>query len=134
MIGRAANPMPLPLSTSIGEMVRSIEGIREAYLPQCYVAGVVEPPAQILVLVLDDPSNPGVLEAIDKGLVRLLPQGMHLDVWPLSYSNNLLGTIRETRTHLHCKPPTEPKLWWKILAWLFIVWFVWRLVLILFFR
>jgi hypothetical protein len=126
--------MPQPLSDSIGQMVRSINGIREAYLPQWYVAGVVEPPAQILVLVLDDTSDPRVLEAVDQGLVRLLPQGMHLDVWPLTCEHSLLGSVRETRTHVHCKPPVEPKRWWKIPVLLFVIWFVWEVGRILFAR
>jgi hypothetical protein len=106
--------MPQTLPESIAEMVRTIPGIREAYLPQCYVKGVVEPPAQILVLVLDDASDQRVLDEVGQGLARRLPQAMHLDVWPLTPGHSLLGTVRGTRTHLHCAPPPEKKPWWKI--------------------
>jgi hypothetical protein len=113
-LGRPAKPMPQPLSDAIGEMIRSIAGIREAYLPQCYVKAIVEPPAQILVLVLDDVADQSVLDSVGQGLSRVLPQGMHLDVWPLTDGHSLLDTIRGTRMHIHCSPPTEKKPWWKI--------------------
>jgi len=113
-LGRPAKPMPQPLSDAIGEMIRSIAGIREAYLPQCYVKAVVEPPAQILVLVLDDVADHIVLDSVGQGLSRVLPQGMHLDVWPLTDDHSLLDTIRGTRMHIHCSPSAEKKPWWKI--------------------
>ena len=113
-LGRPAKPMPQPLSDAIGKMILSIAGIREAYLPQCYVKSIVEPPAQILVLVLDDVADQSVLDSVGQGLSRVLPQGMHLDVWPLTDGHSLLDTIRGTRMHIHCSPPTEKKPWWKI--------------------
>src|SRR6266516_1386210 len=80
LLGRPAKPMPQALSAEIGMMVRAIPGIREAYLPQCYVKAVVEPPAQVLVVVLDDAADrQSVLDAIGQGLTRVLPQGAHLD-------------------------------------------------------
>jgi hypothetical protein len=96
-------------------MVRSNAGIREAYLPQCYVKAIVEPPAQILVLVLDDAADhQSVLDSVGRGLSHALPEGMHLDVWPLSDGDSLLDTVRGTRMHIHCTPPAEKKPWWKI--------------------
>ena len=115
MLGRPAQPMPQSLSEAIGEMVRGIAGIREAYLPQCYVAAVVQPPTQILVLVLDNTTDPqNVLDAVGKALNHMLPQGMHLDVWPMTGRDSLLSTVRGTRTHIHSAPPPEKKSWWKI--------------------
>ncbi len=113
-LGRPAKPMPQTLSDAIGEMVRSIGGIREAYLPQCYVKGIVEPPAQILVLVLDDAADQSVLDLVGQGLERVLPQGVHPDVWPLSDGHSLLDAIRGTRMAIHCASPSEKKPWWKI--------------------
>ncbi len=115
-LGRPAEPMPESLSDGISEMVRGIVGIREAYLPQCYVKAVVEPPAQILVLVLDDAADhQTVLDSVGEGLSRLLPHGVHLDVLPLSEGNSLLETVRGTRMHIHSWLKTEKKPWWKIL-------------------
>jgi len=52
MLGRPAQPMAQALSASIAQLVRGIAGIREAYLPHCFIKGVVEPPTQVLVVVL----------------------------------------------------------------------------------
>jgi hypothetical protein len=132
LLGRAAKPIPRALSDSISDMVRTIPGIREAYLPQCYAKGLVEPPAQVLVLVLEDASDQKVLNAVGQGLARILPPGQHLDVWPMTYGHGLLETVRATRTHVHCTPPPAPKRWWRIPAGLFVLWFLWRLGQILF--
>src|SRR5437016_4212751 len=96
-LGIPAKPMPQETSDAIGAMVDGIPAVQEAYLPQRYVKAVVEPPAQILVLVLDDPANQTVLDAVGKGLARVLPEGVHLDVWPLDPGHNLLTTIRQTK-------------------------------------
>ena len=103
-LGRPAKPIPQRLSDAIAEMVRGVVGVREAYLPQCYVKGIVEPPAQILVLVLDDPADQNLLDSVGQGLAGVLPQGMHLDVWPLTDGHSLLDTIRGTGMLLHCPP------------------------------
>ncbi|MGO9211723.1 MAG: enhanced serine sensitivity protein SseB C-terminal domain-containing protein [Terriglobales bacterium] len=116
-LGSPAKPIPQGLSDAIGDTVRSIAGIREAYLPQCYVKGIVEPPAQILVLVLDGSADhQSILDSVGQGLTRVLPQGVHLDVWPLTDGHSLLDTVRGTRTHIHCSPPSEKKPWWRILG------------------
>jgi hypothetical protein len=115
-LGRPAKPMPPEMSQAIGEMVRGISAIREAYLPQCYVKALVEPPAQILVLVLDDPGDQHVLDAVGEGLARVLPQGVHLDVWPLTPSHDLLPTIRQTKMQPGggTAPSPTRKPWWKM--------------------
>jgi hypothetical protein len=114
MLGAAAKPMPKTLSATLGQLVRGTAGIREAYLPQCFVRGIVEPPAQVLVVVLDaEADHPRVLDLLGQGLVGVLPAGMHLDVWPMRETDDLLRTVRGTRTHIHCDPPPERKPWWK---------------------
>ena len=115
-LGRPAKPMPYETSAAIAEMVQGIPAIREAYLPQCYVKAVVEPPAQILVLVLDDPADQKTLDAVGQGLEDILPPGMHLDVWPLDLGHDLLPTIRQTRMEAGgvAAPVANKKPWGKI--------------------
>jgi hypothetical protein len=133
VLGRPARPMPQGLSDAIGVMVRGITGIREAYLPQCFVKSVVEPPAQVLVVVLDDGADRQiVLDAVAQGLSRVLPQGQHLDVLPMTSNDGLLSTVRGTRMHIHCTPPRERKRWWMVALLLFILWFLWGVGRILF--
>lgn len=115
-LGRPAKPMPQEISTAIAEMVHGMPAIREAYQPQCYAKAVVEPPAQILVLVLDDPADQETLDAVGQRLEHILPPGMHLDVWPLDNGHDLLPTIRETRMQpgSAAGPVINKKPWWKI--------------------
>ena len=114
MLGRPAQPMPQSASDALGTMVRSIVAIREAYLPQCYVKSVVEPPTQVLVLVFDDGADPqSLLDAVDQGLTRVLPQGQHLDVLPMMNGDGLFSTVRGTRMHIHCTAPLDPKPCWR---------------------
>ena len=90
-----------------------MEQCAPAYLPQCYVKDIVEPPAQILVLVLGDADDQTVLDAVGQGLSRVLPQGVYLDVWPLSDGHSLLDTIRGTRMQIGCAAASETKPWWR---------------------
>src|SRR5436190_1867859 len=93
LLGRPAKPMPQTLSDAIGTMVRGVTGIREAYLPHCVVKSVVEPPAQVLVVVLDDGADrQSVLDTVALGLTRVLPEGQHLDVLPMTSTDGLLST------------------------------------------
>jgi hypothetical protein len=56
------------------------------------VQGVVDPPTQVLVLVLDGAADhQNVLNAAEKGLDQVLPKGMHLDVWLMSGHDDLLS-------------------------------------------
>jgi hypothetical protein len=94
-LGKAARPMPQHLCDAIGDLVSNIERIREAYLAQCYVAGIVDPAAEILVLVVDDLINQqNVLHSVDGGLARIMPTGMHLDVLVVNNRDKLLAMIR----------------------------------------
>lgn len=115
LLGAPAKPMPLAQSNAIGEMVRGIAGVCEAYLPQCFVREVMDAPAQVLVLVLDRAANRhSVLDAVGEGLARLMATGTHVDVWLMYEDDNLLSTVRGTRTHVHCPPPPAKKPWWRI--------------------
>jgi hypothetical protein len=109
-LGRPAKPMPQEVSAAIGKMVDGIPAVREAYLPQCYVKAVVEPATQILVLVMDDPGNQTVLDAVGEGLSRVLP--------PLEPDHDLVATIRQTKMPAGSgatpAPAPRRKPWWKI--------------------
>ena len=84
MLGAPAQPMPQTHCEAIGRAVAQIEGILEAHLPQCYVANVMEGPAQILVLVLHSPNDVDrMLGKIDDLLRTCLPEGATLDLWPI---------------------------------------------------
>jgi len=118
LLGAPAKPIEKSLSDAIGEMISKITEIQEAYLPQCYAKGFVEPPAQILVIVLDSAADTqSILTAVGNGLSQILPQGVHLDVWPMDQGHGMLANIRNTKTNLHSLPPPLPtqqkKPWWR---------------------
>ena len=97
IIGPPAIPMEESLSTAIGKLTESIEGILEAHLPQMFIIGVMEEPAQVLVIVRDDNADHAVIaEQLGLGLKQILPRGMHLDVWPISVGHAMLKSVRET--------------------------------------
>ena len=95
MLGAPAKPMDPLISDALGELTSSIEGIVEAHLPQCFVLGVMDKPAQILVVVIDQTvERKIVFEQIGQGLSRILPSGQSLDVWPMDKKNSLLSNVR----------------------------------------
>jgi len=113
----ASPAKPLPQADAIGEMVRGITGICEAYLPHCFVMGVMEAPAQVLVLVIDRAANrERVLDSVGNGLALVVPPATQLEVFTIYEDDSLLASVRGTGTHLHCPPPLKKKPWWKILG------------------
>lgn len=53
-IGPPAKPIPKQVSDAIGAALGQIAEIEEARLPMVYIKGHVDPPAQVLVVVLDE--------------------------------------------------------------------------------
>ena len=85
--------MPEALSRAIGEALGSILTIREAYLPNLYIQNVIDPPAQVLVVVLEHDA-PKELRRINEVLRGVVPDGFSLDIflwWP---NEPLLPTVR----------------------------------------
>lgn len=96
LLGAPANPMEEELSRAIGQLTGSIEGILEAHLPQLFAVGVMEEPAQVLVLVLAREADlTKITEELGRGLSDLLPRGMHLDIWPIPVGHEMLDNVRE---------------------------------------
>ena len=113
-LGKPAKPMDESLVRAISALVSDIEGVLEAHLPQCYVAGVVDPPAQVLIMVIRSQQEAEtVLYKIGVGLESILPPGVHLDVLPVSPSHPLLIAARKAECLI--KRPDAPKKrpWWK---------------------
>ena len=56
-IGPPAKPIPKQLSDAIGTELGKIPDILEAHLPMVYIKGQIDPPAQVLVIVLEENSR-----------------------------------------------------------------------------
>ncbi len=97
MLGTPAQPMAESLQESISTMLVNVAGVLEAHLPQCYAMGVMEWPAQVLVVVIEaTASSEDVMDAILLGLAERLPEEIQLDVWPIDPEHSLLATVQAT--------------------------------------
>jgi hypothetical protein len=98
--GAPAKPMPIEISEAIGHLACTSPEVIEAHLPQCYMPGMMEAPAQVLVLILSSKAN---LESILRGITVRLPDilapGMPLDILPLLADNQLVNNVRAA----HCR-------------------------------
>jgi len=100
-IGPPANPLPPEMQAKIANAVSGISGIAEADLPQCYSMGLVDPSAQILVLVLQPGVGPeSVMPQVQENLRSALPSGMFLDIFPFGPNHPMLAMVRKTNTKL----------------------------------
>ena len=112
LIGAPAHPMPKARSHEIAQMVAGINGILEAHLPQFFIVGVSERPAQVLFVSLDESANKdSVLGRIGDGLIRVLPKGEYLDVWPIDHNDSILVEVRQAGCEIFRSTPRKP--WWK---------------------
>jgi len=97
LLGAPARPLDAALARSVGSLATSIQGVKEAHLPECFLMGVMEAPAQVLVVVhVPEIGVKEIERELDEGLRRLLPPGMELDVWSIPYDHPLLQDIRST--------------------------------------
>jgi hypothetical protein len=97
LIGAPARPVHQELAKAISSLCRSLPGIGEAHLPQCFLLGVMMGPAQVLVIVYTQGSDlTSIQRGLTLGLSRILPPGSDLDIWPIPYGHDLLDDIRST--------------------------------------
>ena len=100
-LGSPARPMASDLSTEITKLLGSIRGIVEAHVPQCYAAGVIDVPAQILIVVV----TPGIADflvasEISQGLTKILPTGVHMDFMLMGETTPELKAVRRANCRI----------------------------------
>ena len=112
LLGAPSAPMPRERSDALARLASSTGGILEAHLPQVFAMGVMQAPAQVLVVCID-PSvdQEQVLGAVGDGLSKILPPDFHLDVWPLSPSSELLADVRAVGCMIAESSRKRP--WWR---------------------
>lgn len=93
-LGAPAVRMEPTIVLALGDLVDETAGVLEAHLPQAYIPTAMSAPAQVLVIVTEDADAQRGLDQIGAGLRRILPEGRHLDVWPMSPGDPLLGSVR----------------------------------------
>jgi SseB protein C-terminal domain len=99
-IGPPAKPIPKQTSDAIGTALGKIPEIVEAYLPMIFAEGHIDPPAQVLVVVLDG-KGPSPQARVSEALRAVLPTNSHMDVMESDPSDPKLATIRATGTQLN---------------------------------
>ena len=71
--GVPAKPMPEIMADAIGQVVAQVPGIREAYLPQCFMQGDAEA-RQVLVVGVEDPGRiPEIMHELMGKMKLVLP-------------------------------------------------------------
>ena len=111
--GAPAKPMAEERSRAVAQLVASTPGIAETYLPQCYAVGFVDPPAQVLVVILTPGADvAAVMQPLGTGIARIFPPGEHLDILP-SLDRGTLRTIRASGTQIYTSGIADARPWWK---------------------
>jgi hypothetical protein len=111
LFGVPANPMPKVMADAIGQAVAQVAGIREAYVPQCYIQGDTEA-RQVLVLGVDSRDGiPAILQELMGKMKQVLPEGQFtIDILPFLTSSMPNGArVRKCKIY-----DARPKPWWKL--------------------
>ena len=99
-IGAPAEPIPKQISDAIGTELGNIPEILEAHLPLVYIKGLIDPPTQILFVVVEE-DGPSLQGKIVEVLGRVLPTNFYIDVSELYARDPQLPAIRASGTQLN---------------------------------
>ena len=108
--GVPAKPMPEIMADAIGQVVAQVHGIRDAYLPQCFIQGDAEA-RQVLVVGVEDPGKiPEIMDDLMGKMSLVLPESQFIDILPFSISS-MPGGARVTECKIF---GAKSKPWWKL--------------------
>jgi len=98
IISPPVKPVKKKLLKTLSKVLSDIEPVREAHLPLVLEIGSNLPPALVLFVVVDPPSEiPVVMDTINTHFKFPLPEGKLLDIRPITKDFKLLPTIRDTK-------------------------------------
>lgn len=110
--GAPANPMPETMAEAIGQVVAQVPGIREAYLPQCYIPGYLEVRQVLVVGVRNAEEIPKIMDDLMGKIKLVLPAYQFVDILPFPVSAMpIAARVAECKifgTDLEVAKP-----WWK---------------------
>ncbi|MFM7738031.1 MAG: enhanced serine sensitivity protein SseB C-terminal domain-containing protein [Planctomycetota bacterium] len=113
LLGAPSKPMPRERSEALAQLASTTSGILEAHLPQMFAIGVMQEPAQVLVVCIAHSADQElVLSAIGHGLSKILPPDFHLDVWPVAPGSDMLADVRGVGCMIAQNSRKRP--WWKL--------------------
>jgi hypothetical protein len=99
-IGNPAKPIPKQISDAIGRELGKISEILEVHLPLVYIEGLIDPPAQILFVVVEE-NKPSPQGKIAEVMRRVLPTNFYMDITELHSKDPQLPAIRASATQLN---------------------------------
>ncbi len=109
--GPPAKPMAAERSQAIGAALGKLAGLGDAHLPMVYIQGTIDPPAQVLFVVLDQ-NAPSQLRNIADAFRQILPSEVspyvfEPDVFEWRPDDTTLPTARSTGCALNLRPQAE---------------------------
>ena len=115
--------MDARLARSIAELTASVPEVQEAYLFGCLLPGM-SAPAEVLTLVFSPSCEfAAAISTVSRDLRAVLPPRTHLDVWPITPANSIVGSVRLLGRKLFTRSPIgepifdeptpEAKKWWQ---------------------
>lgn len=108
--GVPASPMPETLADALARAVAQLPGIREAYVPQCYIEREDEA-RQVLVLGFAKQTQIApAMESLFEILPQVLPEGEFIDVLPFTVDAMPEEARVDECAILLADAPTS---WWK---------------------
>jgi len=118
LVGAPAKPMSVDVSGAIARLIASLPAVAEAHLPQLYIRGQIDPPAQVLVVVAAPGADEGaLLRQIGAEMAGILPSGMHIDAFPLPQDSPLLPGVRRAGCQIAGPDPSpssaDHRPWWR---------------------
>lgn len=108
--GAPAKPMPKIMADAIGQVVAQVPGIREAYLPQCFIQGDPEAREVLVVGVSNAQQIPKIMDDLMGKMQLVLPAHQIIDVIPFP-SSTMPSGARVTECKIFGTETGKP--WWK---------------------
>lgn len=110
--GAPAKPMPEVMADAIGQVVAQVPGIREAYLPQCFIQGDTEARQVLVVGVGNAQEIPKIMDDLMAKMKLVLPTHQFIDIIPFPASTMPSGA-RVAECKIYETDIGTPKPWWK---------------------
>jgi hypothetical protein len=110
--GVPAKPMPEIMADAIGQVVAQVPGIREAYLPQCFIQGDTEARQVLVVGVVNAQAIPKIMDDLTGKMKLVLPAQQFIDIIPFPAST-MPGDARVAECKIYGTDIGPAGPWWK---------------------
>lgn len=99
LIGAPAKPMAESRMALLRAAVQGVPDVVRAYVPQVYIPNEVDPPRQILFLIIREEARERVGTVVEEFAARIrwrMPADEFIDIWPVFADDELLPDITRT--------------------------------------